>query len=144
MLRKWLADRRAPRERAIGVSWTDLRGADRPAGGASWRTPHTAATRHNGACRPASLAADSMVDSRKHPHPPTAREVAMPDTNWMIKGREFAHCNCAYGCPCQFNAPPTHGDCKAIVGFQIDEGSPGSTRLDLKTDDRLAVAVRRW
>ena len=26
----------------------------------------------------------------------------MPEAIWMIKGREFAHCNCAYGCPCQF------------------------------------------
>jgi hypothetical protein len=54
----------------------------------------------------------------------------MPDTNWMIKGREFANCNCAYGCPCQFNALPTYGDCKAMVSIQIDEGYHGSTRLD--------------
>jgi hypothetical protein len=64
----------------------------------------------------------------------------MPDTNWMIKGREFAHCNCAYGCPCQFNALPTYGDCKAIVGFQIDEGYHGSTRLD----GLRAVSILRW
>jgi hypothetical protein len=64
----------------------------------------------------------------------------MPDANWMIKGREFAHCNCAYGCPCQFNALPTHGDCKAVVGMQIDEGYHGSTRLDgLRT-----VSVLDW
>jgi hypothetical protein len=54
----------------------------------------------------------------------------MPETKWMLKGREFGHCNCAYGCPCQFNALPTYGDCKAIVGMQIDEGYHGSTRLD--------------
>ncbi len=24
--------------------------------------------------------------------------------DWAIKGREFANCNCSYGCPCQFNA----------------------------------------
>jgi len=54
----------------------------------------------------------------------------MPDTPWMIKGREFAHCNCAYGCPCQFNALPTYGDCRAVVGMQIDEGYHGATRLD--------------
>ena len=41
---------------------------------------------------------------------------------WRIKGREFANCNCSYGCPCQFNALPTHGDCRAAVGFQIEEG----------------------
>ena len=64
----------------------------------------------------------------------------MPDVNWMIRGREFAHCNCAYGCPCQFNALPTYGDCKAVVGMQIDEGYHGSTRLDgLRT-----AAILRW
>ncbi len=54
----------------------------------------------------------------------------MTDVKWMIKGREFAHCNCAYGCPCQFNALPTHGDCKAVVGVQIDQGYHGETPLD--------------
>ncbi len=33
--------------------------------------------------------------------------------DWAIKGREFANCNCSYGCPCQFNALPTDGTCKA-------------------------------
>lgn len=54
----------------------------------------------------------------------------MADTRWMFKGREFINCNCAYGCPCQFNALPTHGDCKAVAGFHIDEGYYGKTRLD--------------
>jgi len=50
--------------------------------------------------------------------------------NWMIKARDFTNCNCAYGCPCQFNALPTHGNCKAILCYAIDEGHYGSTRLD--------------
>lgn len=54
----------------------------------------------------------------------------MLDTHWTIKGREFTNCNCAYGCPCQFNALPTHGHCQAVVGMQIDEGHHGNTRLD--------------
>jgi len=54
----------------------------------------------------------------------------MPDPKWMIKAREFTNCNCAYGCPCQFNALPTHGFCQAVVGMQIDEGYHGDTRLD--------------
>ena len=41
----------------------------------------------------------------------------MSGTKWMIEGREFAHCNCDYGCPCQFNALPTHGNCKTVVGL---------------------------
>jgi hypothetical protein len=54
----------------------------------------------------------------------------MADIKWEIKAREFAHCNCLYGCPCQFNGRPTQGHCQALVGFVIDEGYHGSTRLD--------------
>jgi len=49
---------------------------------------------------------------------------------WEIKGRELANCNCAYGCPCQFNALPTHGDSRGVVGYQIGEGHHGDVRLD--------------
>jgi hypothetical protein len=51
-------------------------------------------------------------------------------TSWHLKGRELANCNCAYGCPCQFNSLPTHGHCKALIGYQIDKGSHGDVRLD--------------
>jgi len=54
----------------------------------------------------------------------------MPDVKWMLKGREFAHCNCAYGCPCQFNALPTHGDCHAVLAHDIEQGHHGDTKLD--------------
>jgi hypothetical protein len=54
----------------------------------------------------------------------------MVDTKWALHGREFANCNCSYGCPCQFNALPTHGNCWAIVGIQIDSGHHGGTPLD--------------
>lgn len=54
----------------------------------------------------------------------------MSDVNWAIHGREFNTCNCAYGCPCQFNALPTHGHCQAVVGIQIDTGVHGDTKLD--------------
>jgi hypothetical protein len=64
----------------------------------------------------------------------------MTEVKWAIKGREFVNCNCAYGCPCQFNALPTHGNCKAVTAFDIDEGYYGNTRIDgLK-----AVAVLSW
>jgi hypothetical protein len=54
----------------------------------------------------------------------------MPETTWTIKGREFTHCNCAYGCPCQFNALPTHGNCHAVVFFEIQNGNHNDTSLD--------------
>ncbi|TXR49835.1 DUF1326 domain-containing protein [Phyllobacterium endophyticum] len=54
----------------------------------------------------------------------------MADIKWTLVGREFVHCNCAYGCPCQFNALPTHGNCCAVLGVEIDQGHHGETRLD--------------
>ncbi len=54
----------------------------------------------------------------------------MTDTKWTIRGRNFTHCSCDYGCPCQFNARPTRGYCHAVVGFDVDEGHHGATRLD--------------
>ena len=53
----------------------------------------------------------------------------MTDTKWIIKGREFVHCNCAYGCPCQFNALPTHGNCQAVAAIDIEQGFHGDTPL---------------
>ena len=61
-------------------------------------------------------------------------------TEWEIKGREFGNCNCSYGCPCQFNALPTHGHCHGFGVYEIERGFHGSTRLDgLK-----AAAIFRW
>ena len=54
----------------------------------------------------------------------------MTYVDWEIKAREFANCNCSYGCPCQFNALPTDGTCRAAVGYQIDEGHFGDVKLD--------------
>ena len=51
-------------------------------------------------------------------------------TDWEIHGRELANCNCAYGCPCQFNALPTDGTCEAAAVFQIDRGFYGHVKLD--------------
>jgi len=62
------------------------------------------------------------------------------EVQWMIKAREFTNCNCAYGCPCQFNALPTHGHCQAVVGLEIEEGYHDKTRLD----GLAAVSIIRW
>ena len=59
---------------------------------------------------------------------------------WRIKAREFGNCTCAYGCPCQFNALPTYGTCEAAVGFQIDQGHFGETKLD----GVRAAGIYRW
>lgn len=64
----------------------------------------------------------------------------MATVEWKIQGKEFANCNCSYGCPCQFNALPTHGDCCAVGAFQIEEGHFG----DVKLDGLRAVGLYKW
>jgi hypothetical protein len=59
---------------------------------------------------------------------------------WEIEGREFGSCNCNYGCPCQFNALPTHGHCRALAVFDIEQGFHGSTRLN----GLRAAGIFRW
>lgn len=49
---------------------------------------------------------------------------------WMIRGMEYGNCNCAWGCPCQFNAPSTYGSCVAVSGGLVQEGHFNDTRLD--------------
>lgn len=61
-------------------------------------------------------------------------------TEWVINGREFVNCNCAYGCPCQFNALPTRGFCEAACGYQVDTGHFG----DVKLDGLRAAALYQW
>ncbi len=61
-------------------------------------------------------------------------------TPWEIQADELVTCNCAYGCPCQFNANPTNGNCEAMAGFLIKSGHFGDTRLD----GLCAVGVMKW
>lgn len=55
---------------------------------------------------------------------------ARTQTKWRITGEEIGSCNCAWGCPCQFNARPTRGNCEALLAWQIRDGHYGDTRLD--------------
>ena len=48
---------------------------------------------------------------------------------WRMQGPEIANCNCDWGCPCQFNALPTHGNCRAMTGMRIDSGYFGDLSL---------------
>lgn len=61
-------------------------------------------------------------------------------TPWEIQGIELINCNCAYGCPCQFNALPTKGFCEAMGGIAIERGHHGAVSLD---GTRLGV-VFQW
>ena len=49
---------------------------------------------------------------------------------WMLRGVEYGNCNCNWGCPCQFGAPTTHGNCEAVVAGHVEEGNFNETKLD--------------
>lgn len=48
---------------------------------------------------------------------------------WTLKGTVLIACNCDYGCPCNFNALPTHGDCEGAWAWHIEDGHYGDTDL---------------
>jgi hypothetical protein len=56
---------------------------------------------------------------------------------WWWKADLLESCNCAeFGCGCNYTSMPTHGDCKAILTWSIEEGAFGEERLD-----RLGLAL---
>ena len=54
----------------------------------------------------------------------------MANVDWYVEGVMFGGCNCSYGCPCQFEALPTHGSCRGSEVARIDRGRFGDLQLD--------------
>ena len=54
----------------------------------------------------------------------------MATSDWRLEGEWIKNCNCAFGCPCDFNALPTEGYCKGMVGMRITKGHFEKTKLD--------------
>lgn len=52
------------------------------------------------------------------------------ETNWRLEGEWIKNCNCAFGCPCDFNARPTNGECRGLVGMRITHGHFKDIKLD--------------
>jgi hypothetical protein len=51
------------------------------------------------------------------------------EIKWTMKGVLLGACNCDWGCPCSFNAPPTYGKCEGGYLWHIEEGE--ANRLSL-------------
>ena len=51
-------------------------------------------------------------------------------TKWHLTGTLVQACNCEWGCPCEFNAPPSHGNCEGTWTWHIEQGSYGDVKLD--------------
>jgi hypothetical protein len=60
----------------------------------------------------------------------TAQTNPKLKTRWQLRGLYLDSCNCDWGCPCQFNARPTHGSCEGLFGIHIKDGNYGNVKLD--------------
>jgi len=49
---------------------------------------------------------------------------------WQFEADYLQACNCDYGCPCEFEAPPTQGFCQGIGAWKIRRGRYGELKLD--------------
>ncbi|MDB5321268.1 MAG: hypothetical protein JWN40_2899 [Phycisphaerales bacterium] len=51
-------------------------------------------------------------------------------TPWSLEADFLQACNCEYGCPCEFEAPPSHGKCEGVGVWHIIKGRYGDANLD--------------
>jgi hypothetical protein len=51
-------------------------------------------------------------------------------TKWSLEADFLQACNCDYGCPCEFSAPPTRGFCEGTGAWRIIKGAFGDISLD--------------
>jgi len=54
----------------------------------------------------------------------------MAPAKWEFEADYYTMCNCAWGCPCNFNARPTEGHCHGAGVWRIKRGTFGKTKLD--------------
>ena len=47
-----------------------------------------------------------------------------------MEGELIGGCNCAWGCPCNFDALPTYGNCDGAYVYYVREGRFGDVSLD--------------
>ncbi len=61
--------------------------------------------------------------------------------SWKVHAYFLDACNCDWGCPCQFNAKPTHGNCEGVAGYHIKTGSYGT---EVKLDGLNMALIASW
>ena len=49
---------------------------------------------------------------------------------WTMEADHLTACNCNYGCPCEFEAPPTQGYCQGVGAWRINRGRYGDVSLN--------------
>ena len=51
-------------------------------------------------------------------------------TSYHLKGVLLGTCSCDWGCPCNFEAPPTKGFCEGGYLWHVEQGHYGGVQLD--------------
>ena len=59
---------------------------------------------------------------------------------WFFDADYLQACNCDYGCPCEFSAPPTSGFCEGVGAWKISQGKFNQISLD----DLAIGFAARW
>lgn len=55
--------------------------------------------------------------------------MAENGVKWEMEADYVQACSCDYGCPCEFEAPPTRGFCEALGAWRINRGRYGDVSL---------------
>jgi hypothetical protein len=61
-------------------------------------------------------------------------------TKWFFEADYLQACSCEYGCPCEFQAPPSQGFCEGVGAWKINKGKFG----DLSLDGLAMAFAARW
>jgi hypothetical protein len=72
-------------------------------------------------------------------NPKAQRQQKKP--TWKVHAYFLDACNCDWGCPCQFNAKPTHGNCEGVAGYHILTGNYGT---NVKLDGLNMALIASW
>ena len=72
-------------------------------------------------------------------NPKVQRQQKKP--TWKVHAYFLDACNCDWGCPCQFNAKPTHGNCEGVAGYHIVTGIYGT---NIKLDGLNMALIASW
>ena len=106
------------------------------------RTPANGNTAVEVCLRAATFTTNPSINNQGDEFRPSPETImsASAKTKWNIEADFLQACNCDYGCPCEFSAPPTRGFCEGMGAWKITRGNYGDVKLD-----GLGVAfAARW
>jgi len=51
-------------------------------------------------------------------------------SKWKLEIEQMMACNCNWGCPCNFQSPPSYGTCEAALAYHVVRGKYNNVTLD--------------